>query len=225
MSVRLRMRLDGSGTRFNPVPLSHDCLAIARRHATRAQNRVSERAAAAWSRLGPALTRLLGPLGGFLPGDLRAERAEACLHALLYAALAVEAHANEIGEDAIAPEHFADFERKSPVKKWQALYALRGVALNPDADEPLRALATLTRDRNLVAHYKLTPNADRAVYAPRPVNPSGRWVVWSADIAPDEIIPSPMRRLFEPDVARGHVEAADAVFRRWREVSANTSTR
>jgi hypothetical protein len=172
----------------------------------------------------------------YLPGDLREERSLAGVHALLYAALAVEAGANEIGEDVIDSADLNAFintkklfQQPAGVSKvawkWTLLMRSRFGGIGPldaNTDGVIRGVDRLVRARNSIAHYELSANATRAVFAaPLQDGPPWSFTVWDSRMVPTEIKPSPIAELFLPEAAARHIAAAEAVFALW----SNATTR
>lgn len=231
MAIFLQGRIGGDVERIHHHRLALQLLSLARQRAARAQARPSERAVAIWSRLRARLERVVGEHAVYLPSDLREERAIAAIDTLLYAALAVEAGANEIGEDFFDAHELKAFlltnkrfQQPNNVTKvmwrWSLLFRARiGGPLDPRTVEALNQVERLAIDRNVIAHYELSANATRQTFRSYS-NAPNTFVLWDAGMVPSAVKTGPIAELFEPEAARRHIEAAEGIFARWRAVAA-----
>ena len=129
------------------------------------------------------------------PGGDGNDELQKCLVAILCAQAAVEAQMNAVG-DALDSPWWATQERCRIGLKWRTLAERRFGAKPPRSDPTYKAVLRLTRDRNLVAHFRglLQPDKSYAV-AGSPVTSRGGI--------------SPVRAYFDAARAKGAVAAAE----------------
>jgi hypothetical protein len=158
------------------------------------------------------------------------ERIELAILAVIWSTLALEAAANEIGEDVFTGAALVSFGMgRKPfqkpkgvsmiVWKWQKLFEA-GPKLAVTLSNPVMAAAErLVQTRHLLTHYRPQDTARKVHYEPPPVTKTAEGMyyreVWSAEMAPSRIEPSLVEQELLGDKAAEHYRAAWDVLHKW----------
>jgi hypothetical protein len=181
-----------------------------------------------WALLRPRLLQLPEPWHSLVPEPWESARAEHSMLALIYAALAIEAWANEIAEELIPFADLDDFDGckkafaqptgsdKVPQPLWRWKIVFDRVEHAIELSDPVMVAAReVIQDRNTLAHYRLSKSATRVMHAP-PREENGMVIVWDRQATPTSITESRLVALLRAESATRAEEALDGLLARWR---------